>query len=174
MIHFKLISFLAVFLLLLIGCANPFAPAEITGESTSNLLTDQEDPDGVLINFKYAYTFKDSLVYSDLFDSTFVFLSLDFNVAPPIPIQWGRDVELRTAGRMFDFFNTLDLTFNVKKRDTLTLDESNKPVKIQDIITFTLTFDGGASIPTLNGEVEYTYIFRDPKWLISQWEDLQI
>lgn len=159
-----------------VSCDNPFAPANATGnEGKTLLVTEQKTPDEVLQNFRYAYTFKDSLVYSDLLDSSFTFVSWNFNVSPPEPINWGRDVELRTAGRMFRFFNTLDLTFNVIIRDTVGVDpQDQKPNQIEHTITFTLTLDGGRSIPTLIGEVRFSYARREGKWLITRWEDRQI
>jgi len=152
------------------SCNNPFAPAEAGPDaSSSNLLTDQSTPKEVLTNFKFAYTFKDSLVYSAIFDSSFIFLSKDFDQVPPVPIQWGRDVELKTAARMFRFFNTIDLTFNVIQ------DTVNNEGDSLHTVTFTLTLDGGTIIPTLNGEVEFTYVQNNKgKWLISLWEDKQI
>ena len=170
-IHFKLSLLLFIIILIFFqSCNNPFAPAEAgPNASASNLLTDQKTPDEVLTNFKFAYTFKDSLVYSALFDSSFIFLSEDFDQVPPVPIQWGRDLELKTTARMFKFFNTLDLTFNVI--DDTTNNEGDPLYRI----TFTLTLDGGATIPTLNGEVEFTYVKnKEGKYLISKWKDLQI
>jgi hypothetical protein len=168
------------------SCTNPFAPAKADPDaSSSNLLTEQRTPDEVLTNFKFAYTFKDSLVYSDLFDSSFVFRSMDFNEVPPVPIQWGRDLELKTAGRMFKFFNTLDLNFNSPiyveeiRNDTI----QNPPnliveKEIEMKLTFTLTLDGGSTIPTLNGEVIYVFFCLEKndrqRCRIILWEDQQI
>lgn len=171
---YLLISFFIVPLLFQ-SCTNPFAPAKADEDaSSSNLLTEQRNPDEVLTNFKFAYTFKDSLVYSELFDSSFVFLSMDYYESPPVPIQWGRDLELKTTSRMFRFFNTLDLTFNVIQRDTSEYDPNNSPIKIQHEITFTLALDGGAVIPILDGDVTFVYVRRGAKWLISFWEDKKI
>ncbi len=162
-------------LFLLQSCTNPFAPAKADNKaSSSNLLTEQRNPDEVLTNFKFAYTFKDSLVYSELFDSSFVFLSMNFNESPPVPIQWGRDLELKTTSRMFRFFNTLDLTFNVIGRDTSEYDANNSPTKIRHEITFTLALDGGSTIPILDGDVTFVYVRNGAKWLINYWEDKKI
>ncbi len=149
-----------------LGCVNPFAPA-VTSEpaQSSSLLTNQETPEEVLINFRYAYTFKDSLVYSEILDSTFIFRSWDFNVSPPVPLQWGRDTELRITGRMFRFFNTLDLVWN----KTAVVDTLEDGIEMKR--TFTLTLDGGRSIPTLNGEVRFRFVRRGKKWFIALWED---
>lgn len=172
---FKYPIFFFLLILMIHSCTNPFAPAKADkNANTSNLLTEQRNPDEVLTNFKFAYTFKDSIVYSELFDSSFVFRSMDYNEVPPVPIQWGRDLELKTAGRMFRFFNVLDLTFNIVERDTTKFDASNSPTEIQHRITFTLALDGGATIPVLNGEVIFEYVRRGNKWLLNLWEDQQI
>ncbi|RMH80090.1 MAG: hypothetical protein D6681_18815 [Calditrichaeota bacterium] len=158
--------------LLLLTCSNPFAPATVKDTIRgSGILTAQESPDGVLTNLQYAYTFRDSLVYSELFDSTYIFISTNFNVSPPEPIVWGRDQELKATGRMFRFFTTLDLTMNVVEREEAF---NGDPNRVRDRITFTLTLDGGTAIPTLIGEVEFQYIRRGNKWFIVRWEDLQI
>jgi hypothetical protein len=173
-LKYSILTFITI-LCLFQSCTNPFAPAKADeAASSSNLLTEQRSPDEVLTNFKFAYTFKDSLVYSELFDSSFVFLSMDYYESPPVPIQWGRDLELKTTARMFRFFNTLDLTFNVIQRDTSEYDQNNSPTKIQHEITFTLALDGGAVIPILDGDVTFAYVRRGPKWLISFWEDKKI
>jgi hypothetical protein len=162
-----LLFFLAIPLFLY--CDNPFAPA-LAPEDTphSNLITEQKTPQEVLANFRYAYTFKDSLVYSDILDSTFIFRSTDYNEYPPKPIEWGRDTELRTTARMFRFFNTLDVVFNT----ILPMDSSVTNPEYR--VTFTLTLDGGISIPPLNGEVLFQFILRKKKYYISLWEDQKI
>jgi len=167
----SLVFFLLTSYLILANCMNPFAPAAVDeGVSYSRLLTNQESPEDVLTNFRYAYTYKDSLVYSELFDSTFIFRSWDYNVTPPVPIEWGRDTELRTTARMFRFFNTIDLIWNA----TIYLYYDSTQTEAEMKKTFTLTFDGGKSIPTLNGEVIFKFLKRGKKWYITLWEDLQI
>ena len=157
---------MAFFLLLLMpACQNPFAPAIADGDNSLTLISDQKTPEGVLDNFLYAYTFKDSLVYSELFDSSFVFISTNFNTSPPEPITWGRAQELRTAGRMFRFFQTLDLTW-----DSFTPGDTTETT-IGKSINFTLILDGGRSIPPFSGKSIFTFIRRDEKWLIVRWVD---
>lgn len=164
-----LIIFALLGCLLIFGqCTNPFAPAEAENNATrSILLTEQLTPDEVLQNFLYAYTFKDSLVYSELFDSTFTFISQNFNVSPPEPINWGRDQELRTVGRMFRFFNTLDLTWGSRPLP----EPIPGTTEYERRITFTLTLDGGMTIPTLIGVVTFRFIKRGDKWYIARWVD---
>ena len=59
--------FSLIFILFIFSCNNPFAPA-LAGKDTpiSRLLTPQRTPEEVLSNFRYAYTYKDSLVYSEV------------------------------------------------------------------------------------------------------------
>jgi len=160
--------------LIVIRCANPFAPALADENAGQNsLLTEQKSPGEVLLNFAFAYSFKDSLVYSELLDSTFIFVSTNFNVSPPEPINWGRDQELRVVGRMFRFFNTLDITFNEPIRsDTLQRNDNGQATRVQETLTFTLTLDGGGADPVFNGEVVFQYVLRDDeRWYIARWED---
>lgn len=163
------VIFLSIcFVLILLRCQNPFAPA-VAGDDVGGalLLTEQKNPDEVLQNFQYAYTFKDSLVYSEVLDSAFIFVSTNFNVSPPEAIVWGRDQELKTTGRMFRFFNTLDLVWGSRPLP----DPPANSETFSRKITFTLTLDGGSAIPTLIGEVTFTFIKRGERWYISRWQD---
>ncbi len=165
-------------LLMLISCVNPFAPGKATDDvAKSALLTQQKTPYGVLVNFQYAYTFKDSLVYSELLDSSFTFISTNFNVTPPEPINWGRDKELKIVGRMFRAFETLDITWNIA--DTSAINPPNDSLsRIERKLTFDLTLEGGPIIPPLHGEVLFEFVRRgvppNHKWFISRWRDLII
>ena len=90
-------------------CLNPFAPKLHEGEESELIITDQKTPEEVLQNFQYAYTFKDSLLYSDLLDSSFVFVFFDPNQGTSgMFVSWGRDVDLQTTGRLFRNFDVID------------------------------------------------------------------
>jgi hypothetical protein len=162
-----------------ITCKNPFAPALADeNASHSHLLTQQKTPEEVLTNFRYAYTFKDSLVYSEVLDSTFLFKSIDYNVYPLRPIEWGRDTELRTTGGMFRYFRTLDVVWNtLSQADTISPPPTSPDFSgyvLEHHITYTLTLDGGRAIPPLNGEVLFQFIQRGQRYYICFWEDLKI
>ena len=74
----------AVLLLLNIGCFNPFAPELDNSLDLSNVITEQQSPEEVLENFSFAYTFKDSLLYSNVLDESFVFEFFDTNLQPAL------------------------------------------------------------------------------------------
>ncbi|MBN2365653.1 MAG: hypothetical protein EH225_06670 [Calditrichaeota bacterium] len=176
----KYILFDLIFIILFFNsCRNPFAPSLAEEDAShSRLITQQKNPEEVLINFRYAYTFKDSLVYSEVLDSTFLFKSIDYNTYPPKPIEWGRDTELQTTGGMFRYFRTLDVVWNtISPADTVSFpapSEQSQGYLIEHYITFTLTLDGGRDIPPLNGEVLFQFIQRGQRYYISFWEDLKI
>jgi hypothetical protein len=162
--------FLAI-ILVLVSC-NPFAPSLTDKESNNSKITQQKTPRDVLTNFRYAYVFKDSLVYSDVLDSSFQFISKNYGTSPPTNINWGRDVDIRTTTRLFRHFDVLELDWgsnlskdtNIMEGDTL-LSEMK--------ITFQLTLDGGREIPTIKGEALFNFLKNsDGVWKITRWEDL--
>jgi hypothetical protein len=163
--NYKLII---IVIILFFGCTNPFAP-KLVNENllSSSFLTNQKSPQDVLTNFRYAYVFKDSLIYSELIDSSFSFISTNYSTTPPIPINWGRDDDLRTTAKMFRHFRDINLTWG----DTLSskIDSIDAELKL----IFTLTFDNGSEIPTLKGISLFNFEKKKTgKWQIVRWEDL--
>ena len=159
-----------VILLFILGCYNPFAP-ELTEreDNTSPIITNQETPKDVLTNFRYAYVFKDSLIYSDLLDSTFIFISKNYGTTPPTDINWGRDIDIKTTVGLFRHFNTLELNWGGILIYNFYEDSTLSEIKI----TFQLTLDGGREIPTVKGEALFNFR-KKPQgiWTITRWEDL--
>jgi hypothetical protein len=175
----RLLGSLILLIVFTVSCKNPFAPSLADeNASHSHLLTQCKTPEEVLTNFRYAYTYKDSLIYSEVLDSTFLFKSIDYNYYPPRPIEWGRDTELRTLGGMFRWFKTLDVVWNtLSSADTVSPPPTSPDFTgyiVEHYITFTLTLDGGGSYPPLNGEVLFQFIQRGQRYYISFWEDLKI
>jgi hypothetical protein len=159
--------YLLLVLIIIVGCENPFAPKLVKDNPlTSSFLTNQKSPKDVLTNFRYSYIFKDSLIYSEIIDSSFIFISKNYATTPPTPINWGRDDDLRTTAKMFRHFRDINLTWG----DTIIskIDSSNA----QLILIFTLTFDNGTDIPTLKGEANFNFEKKKSgKWKIIRWED---
>lgn len=155
-----------VFLALLTGCWNPFAPTEGSFDGGASLsLTEQRSPEEVLQNFRYAYIYRDSLVYSNLFDTSFVFLYFDPEIGGAGGNDyWGRDTELRTTARLFRTFDHFTLIWNA------TISEDSLDVNKRSL---TKTFDlsiGGEIF--LSGNAVFDFL-SDPEgtWRISRWED---
>lgn len=155
-------------LLFVTGCNNPFAPKLVKDNPlASSFLTDQKSPQETLTNFRYAYIFKDSLIYSEIIDSSFIFISKNYATTPPTDIIWGRDDDLRTTAKLFRHFRDINLTWG----NTLisNIDSTNAEIKL----SFTLTFDNGSTIPTLRGDASFNFEKKNSgKWNIVRWEDL--
>ncbi len=157
------------------GC-NPFAPSLSDDISNSSLiLTEQKTPQEVMTNFAFAYNFQDSLVYSDLIDTTFIFISKDFSTNPVTDLTWRRDTELKTTSGLFRHYQTLNLVWGgtIFQRfipyEKFPVTDSTH-VEMKQL--FQLTLDGGNFIPTVNGEAEF--ILRkntSGQWKIIRWED---
>lgn len=158
------------------GCENIFAPGLNNGDSnTSLLLTEQRTAEDVLVNFSYAYNFKDSLVYADLLDSTFNFYYTNFDTDPVTQDHWGRDVDIKTTMGLFRYFETINLIWDTPVENRFT-NEAKTEKRIW--LEFKLTFDGGINIPTLSGEAIFTFKkkFLNPPdttgiWKITSWID---
>ncbi len=171
------ILFGTILLITLSGCLNPFAPSLTDKEANQNLIiTDQKTPEEVLINFSYAYNFKDSLVYSDLLDSSFLFISKNFATDPVTDITWGRDVDIKTTVGLFRHFQTLNLIWE----GTVYARYLNNEFTLKEVKkTFKLTLDGGLEYPPIGGEALFIFKKRRKSptdttgiWKISRWEDL--
>ena len=154
--------------LFLFSCLNPFAPKLDRSNNDSFLLTEQLSPDEVLSNFVYAYTFKDSLVYSDLLDSSFIFVYFDPNTGSSGRfISWGRDIDLKTTGRLFRNFETITLTWNT------TIYEQVEKTEAELSKTFQLSLFGDGGEFSLNGNAIFNMVKSnyDSKWRITRWKD---
>ena len=65
------------------------------------IVTNQESPEEVPQNFKTAYTFQDSLLYSGLLDTAFIFVYYDVDdLSSGRFVSWGREEDL--TGKLCD------------------------------------------------------------------------
>lgn len=175
---------LFIILIQLLACVNPFAP-ELgnVDANASAVLTERTNPEEVLENFRFAYIFGDSLVYSELIDTGFVFIFFDPSAEGTGRFDnWGRDVELRTTAGLFRAVNGITLEWNS------TIEESYwtpQPDSVQSIAYFegaqkariskSFQLKLGTEIQ-LTGASVFTFIKeRSGKgWRISRWLDESI
>ncbi len=158
--------------LMVLGCFNPFAPKLEQAERTDLIITDQLTPDQALQNFQYSYVFKDSILYAQLLDSSFVFIYFDPNQEPSGRfVSWGRDVDLRTTGRLFRNFNIIDLVWNSTILDTSY--ESNGEWRAESMRSFNLSLIQAGETININGIAIFNLKKSpfDNKWRITLWKD---
>ncbi|MGH7496460.1 MAG: hypothetical protein ACREOO_29270 [bacterium] len=164
----KLKSFIFVALVLLTGCFNPFAPELDTGNLTGDLITEQKTPEEVLTNFKYAYTFKDSLLYANLLDSAFVFQYFDPDQGPSgLFVSWTRETDLRTTGSLLRTFDIINLEW---LNTVYALREGEDEILAK---SFRLDLSSADFSFTASGFAIFTFRFnnRDRQWRIVRWVD---
>lgn len=164
------ISAIAVLCLTVLGvsCFNPFAPALDRDAASGLRITEQAEPAEVLENFVYAYTFRDSLVYDNLLDSSFVFVYFDPNLGTSgLYASWNRDVELKTTGRLFRNFETLNLVWDS------TIYETMDGTAAEIAKTLHLHMFGSRGEYNLTGNAIFNMRKNpyDEKWRITRWKD---
>lgn len=181
----KIFSFLCALIVIIniFSCKNVFAPAlgDLDG-GNSIYKTDQVSPDEVLHNFKYAYIYRDSLMYSNLIDSDFVFVYYQPGSSSETGHydSWVRSVELRSTGRFLSAFDYIDLIWQT------TLDSSYQEIINGEVLSerdslfstanyadisksYQLTL---GDYTTLIGDASFRFKKgKDNKWRILRWED---
>ena len=147
------------------SCFNPFAPELDERTDPSNVITEQQTPDEVLQNFRYAYTFKDSILYSNVLDESFVFEYFDTNLEPSGGFRtWGRDVDLQTTGNLFRSFDVIELIWLntlFAESDTLFVDEEIVELTERQFIRFKLNLFGSDLNFIISGTAIFTFKQKD-------------
>ncbi|NOZ62681.1 MAG: hypothetical protein GXO74_13500 [Calditrichaeota bacterium] len=159
---------LGILSLLMGFCVNPFAPKLEKSDQQGLIITEQKTPDEVLQNFKYAYVFKDSVLYADLLDSSFVFIFFDpEEQSSGSFMSWGRDVDLTTTGRLFRNFDVIDLIWNSTVYSILEEDRAEMSK------SFHLTLSKDNESISVSGDAIFLFAKNqfDGKWRILQWKD---
>lgn len=154
-------------MLVLASCENPFAPRLATEKAVpSSFISDQSTIEGVFQNFVYAYTFKDTTVYSNLIASNFTFTYRDYDKG--VDVAWGRDDEMRSTSMMFKYVNRLILNWN----NILSLTEDSLHATVTRGFTLTVAFNP-ADIEEVDGRA-YFQMQRASSaspWRITLWKD---
>ncbi len=150
------------------GCVNPFAPRLDLDNRQNTIITQQKTPEEVLQNFAYAYTFRDSLLYADLLDSSFIFEYFDPTIGESGAFEsWGRDIELRTTGGLFRAFDGIELVW----LNTIYQSSVNEREEIV-YKNFRLTLIASDMNVILQGYAIFTFrLNADGKWRIKRWVD---
>lgn len=154
-------------MLLLVGCFNPFAPAwEDNQISSSGLISDQTDIEGVFKNFQYAYTFKDTTIYGGLLSDNFVFVYRDYEKG--FDVSWGRDEDVRITYLLFNSVQKIDLIWNNIISSSV---DSSQAIVIRG---FNINFIfNPTDIIRVDGRVNLTLEKNKAtnKWMITRWRD---
>lgn len=147
------------------SCENIFAPS-IDNSSSGQILSDQKTIEGVFTNFRYAYTFKDTSVYSALLTDDFMFTYTDYESG--FDVSWDKPTEMRTTSRLFD--NSLKTEVVWNNITVMIGDSLNMNVKRS--FNLTITFNP-SNIVRLYGfaDMNLTRQVADGVWRIKKWRD---
>ncbi len=159
--------FIFITVLITIVSCNPFSPDYkdledyISTESNTTI-------NGLINNFAYSYSFKDSFLYETLLDSSFIFKFNNNGVYE----SWNKDEDLRITKRMFRSFDQLELTFNSSFEEP-----SESILDTSLILSFNLNLYLGTELTNFFGHGKFKFVRRLEKdkyvWKINFWEDLQ-
>ena len=164
---FVLISTVLIFFILVISCDNPFAPRLSGNITQETVLGDQTTIDGLFKNFRYAYTYKDTLVYGNLLTDDFAFVYKNYDKGSQ-DFTWARIDDLIATNGLFQAAQSIDLVWNgivSNFGDSLTK-------VIRRSFTLNITFSP-SDIVTVEGAANLTIVRKkisDP-WKIYIWRD---
>ena len=146
------------------SCENIFSPS-LDESGSSSILSDQKTVDGVFTNFKYAYTFKDTSVYSGLLTEDFLFKYKDES---GFDVSWDKPTEMRTTSRLFQNSQKTDIIWN---NITYFIGDSLN-VNVNRGFNLTVTFNP-SNVVRLFGfaDMNLTRPNTDSPWRIRRWED---
>lgn len=152
--------------ILILSCINPFAPGLDKSKEEIELIQDQRTIEGLFQNFRYAYVFKDTAVYSRLLDENFVFVYRDYDKGQDV--SWGKVDEMRATYGLFRNTQNLDLIWNniiVNSGDSLYRN-------VVRSFNLTITFNP-ADIIRIDGRASFILQRQNPNdpWLIAFWRD---
>jgi len=152
-------------LLIFLFACNPFAPELDNSDSDDTFIGSQRTIAGVFQNWKYAYNFKDTLIYGKLIHPDFIFEYMDYE--QQIQKTWNRESDLRSTNNLFKSSSYINLTWNedlIEYGDSLSKDA---------LRSFSLQISFPNSITRLYGRANIS-LKRDSiegDWQIIRWVD---
>jgi hypothetical protein len=161
------IGIIIAFLVFLTVVCNPFAPALDTESNNNSYITgDQKSVEGLFQNFKYAYVFKDTLLYGKLLSDEFTFLFRDYDKG--IDVSWGRDEEMQITNRLYINSQNLDLVWN----EIFSQSGDSTVINVIRFFNLTITFNIN-DIIRIDGKVNLTLTrnSNEEVWKIRRWRD---
>lgn len=148
------------------SCTNPFAPGLADTDQDAPVISDQKTVEGIFENFRYAYIFKDTLVYGNLLADDFTFIYRNYN--DNVDYSWGRDQDMMTTSGLFRAAQNLELIWNdvvIAIGDTVLKDISRG-------FNLSIVF-GPSDIVNIQGRANFRLKRQntDEPWKIFQWRD---
>lgn len=148
------------------GCINPFSPKLIENNSSLPILSDQTTIEGVFQNFRYAYVFQDTLVYSRLLDENFTFVYRNYDLG--VDVSWGKEQDLKATFGLFQAASNIELIWS----DSYLMIGDTNEINVQRGFSLTIVFSAN-DVVRLQGKANFRLLFDKYKsiWKIVYWRD---
>jgi hypothetical protein len=158
---------IAMLLIAVIGCNNPFAPKLDTKDRTGSTIGDTRTIDGFFQTFEFAYNTRDTALYGQLVAPNFEFSYPNFDTGNNE--TWLRDVEMRTTNGFFSNADFLNLRWNSNIGEP-TVSTLNARITRTFILQFSFR---GSTTTTGRGFATILLVRPDSTagWTMSRWED---
>ncbi len=161
------LSLLIVSAILLTACTNPFAPRlEPSLAPSGSEIGDQHTVEGVFQNIRYAYNYRDTLIYSQLLHPDFQFRY--YNPDRAAYVSFNRDTEMRITNNLFRGASQIELTWN-----TILLDEGDSLERnVTRSYNLKITLQAN-ELFRIDGRATLNLVRNSPGdvWLIKLWSD---
>ncbi len=146
------------------ACVNPFAPG--IDNSPAQSTCDPKSIDGIFRCFQSSYTFRDTTVYGQLLDDSFVFVYRNYDLG--VDISWGREEDMRSTYGLFQNAQKLDLIWN----NIISSTSDSNEVNVVRGFNLTIVFNP-SDVEYVNGYANLIFQrerVTDP-WKIVRWRD---
>jgi hypothetical protein len=174
-------------LVFLLSCQNPFSPP-VVGPGSFKPIARQTSPDSVLYNFKYAYEYRDLVVYENCLDKDFMFYYKDQDQYSQTGEVWwpvyrdGKSGDVYRTNGLFKVFDDirLDTWIIIVSVDSTEVDTLSGEVWKVRNVNFHL------SLRDMTGDYNYEhleasgfakFLFKESEdgwWRIVRWYDRSI
>ena len=151
----------------LAGCTNPFAPRlEPNLTPNSNALGDQRTVEGVFQNLRYAFNYRDTLIYGNLLHPDFQFRY--YNTDRATDVIFNRDEEMRITYNLFKGADQLDLQWN----EVLIQEGDSVQMTVTRSYHLRLALQAN-EVFRVDGRATLRLVRQTPNdvWLIRTWRD---
>ncbi len=158
----------AVSLLGIVACTNPFAPKVLEGDILGDLLGDPTTIEGFYLRFQNAYQLRDTTLYGPLIHPNFRFTYRD--PEQNVDITWGRSQEMNSTSRLFQQSTTIQLQWN----NIITQFSNSENTQSQIIRRFNLVVVlEGSEVFRTDGSTNFILTRPDStaSWQILSWRD---
>jgi hypothetical protein len=149
------------------SCTNPFAPRlEPELETPSSVLGDPRTVEGVFQNIRYAYNYRDTLIYGNLLHRDFEFRY--YNTDRGTDVTFNRDEEMRITANLFKSADQIDLQWN----DILSEDGDSLNYNVTRSYHLKLVLQA-SEVFRVDGRATLRLVRNSPNdaWLIRVWRD---